>query len=389
MARAGMVHDGLPGIFASESTFAPLLEKTPIPLASEACHLWQLHGLFTLMQVTRMAMKDFTKTLTAGLSRLDGREVVIVGDVGVDEYTLGQVRRISPEAPVPVVEVENEEARLGLAANVAQNISGLGGTPRLISVVGNDVGAEQLRQLLRSAEVPVDHLVVDPSRPTTRKLRVMVQNHHIVRVDYEKKKFLAPPVESEVAKQVKLALESPKVVALIVQDYAKGVISESLVKTCVALAKAKGIKVLADPYRSTPLATYEGVELMTPNHDESIALSGVGADELRASNDTLNEIGRVLMEGVGSQTMVITRGKDGMRVFENGKVVDLPTNAKQVFDVTGAGDTVIAAIALAWGAGFSLVEACALSNFAAGVVVGKIGCVPCRREELVAALHDA
>lgn len=338
------------------------------------------------MQVTRMAIKDFTKTLTAGLSRLDGREVVIVGDVGVDEYTLGQVRRISPEAPVPVVEVEKEEARLGLAANVAQNISGLGGVPRLVSVVGQDVGADQLRQLLRAADVPVEHLVVDPSRPTTRKLRVMVQNHHIVRVDYEKKKFLSPAVEAEVVKQVQAALESPKVVALIVQDYAKGVISENLVKTCVALARAKGLKVLADPYRSTPLATYKGVELMTPNHDESVALSGVGADELRASNDTLNEIGRVLMEGVGSQTMVITRGKDGMRVFEAGKVIDLPTNAKQVFDVTGAGDTVIAALALAWGSGFSLVEACALSNIAAGVVVAKIGCVPCRREELLAAI---
>ena len=333
-------------------------------------------------------MKDFTHTLTAGLSRMDGREVVIVGDVGVDEYTLGQVRRISPEAPVPVVEVEREEARLGLAANVAQNISGLGGVPRLISVVGQDAGADQLKQLLRSSDVPVDHLVTDPSRPTTRKLRVMVQNHHIVRVDYEQRKFLAPAIEAEVVAKVKAALQSPNVVALIVQDYAKGVISESLVRTCVELARARGIRILADPYRSTPLTTYKGVELMTPNNDESVALSGVGADELRASDDTLNQIGRVLMEGVGSKTMVITRGKDGMRVFENGKVVDLPTNAKQVFDVTGAGDTVIAAIALAWGSGFSLVEACALSNIAAGVVVGKIGCVPCRRDELLSALKD-
>lgn len=333
-------------------------------------------------------MKDFTQTLTEGLSRMDGREVVIVGDVGVDEYTLGQVRRISPEAPVPVVEVEREEARLGLAANVAQNISGLGGIPRLISVIGQDSGAEQLKQLLRSSDVPIDHLVTDPSRPTTRKLRVMVQNHHIVRVDYEQRKFLAPSIEADVVTKLKAALQSPKVVALIVQDYAKGVISESLVRTCVELARARGIRILADPYRSTPLATYKGVELMTPNNDESVALSGVGADELRASDDTLNQIGRVLMDEIGSKTMVITRGKDGMRVFENGKVVDLPTNAKQVFDVTGAGDTVIAAIALAWGSGFSLVEACALSNIAAGVVVGKIGCVPCRREELLAALND-
>lgn len=331
-------------------------------------------------------MKDFVQSLTAGLSRLDGREVVIVGDVGVDEYTLGQVRRISPEAPVPVVEVEKEESRLGLAANVAQNVSGLGGVPRLVSVVGDDTGAGLLRDLLKSAEVPVEHLVVDSSRPTTRKLRVMVQNHHIVRVDYEKRKFLSREIEDQVLAQVAKALESPRVVALIVQDYAKGVISETLVSKVVAMARKKGIRILADPYRSTPLSQYKGVDLMTPNHDESISLSGVGADELRASDDTLTEIGHVLMRGIQSETMVITRGRDGMRVFENGKITDLPTNAKQVFDVTGAGDTVIAALALAWGSGFSLVEACALSNIAAGVVVGKVGCVPCRRSELIEAL---
>lgn len=340
-----------------------------------------------MTQVTRMAMKDFTQSLTAGLPQLNGREVVIVGDVGVDEYTLGQVRRISPEAPVPVVEVEKEESRLGLAANVAQNVSGLGGIPRLISVIGDDSGAGLLKDLLKAAEVPVEHLVVDRSRPTTRKLRVMVQNHHIVRVDYEKRKFLSAEIEALVIEQVAKALQSPNVVALIVQDYAKGVISEGLVAKVVAMGRKKGIKILADPYRSTPLVLYRGVDLMTPNHDESVALSGIGADELRASNDTLNEIGRVLMQGIQSETMVITRGRDGMRVFENGKITDLPTNAKQVFDVTGAGDTVIAALALSWGSGFSLVEAAALSNIAAGVVVGKVGCVPCKRSELLEAIQ--
>lgn len=327
-------------------------------------------------------MKNFVAPLRRDLAKLDGREVVIVGDIGVDEYTLGQVRRISPEAPVPVVEVEKEEARLGLAANVAQNVSGLGGVPRLISVVGDDSGAVQIRELLKIANVPTDLLIIDKSRPTTRKLRVMVQNHHIVRVDYEHKKFLSKDIEAQVLANVEKALASPKVAALILQDYAKGVISEGLVAKCVALAKSKHVRVLADPYRSTPLEVYRGVDLMTPNHDESIALSGIGADELRASDGTLDDIGRRLMDGVGSKSMVITRGKDGMRIFENGSAVDLPTNAKQVFDVTGAGDTVIAALSLAWGSGLSLVESCALANIAAGIVVGKIGCVPCKRDEL-------
>jgi len=333
-----------------------------------------------------MAMADFTAGLKRDLSKLDGSEVIIVGDVGVDEYTLGQVRRISPEAPVPVVEVDKEESRLGLAANVAQNVSGLGGIPRLVSVVGDDTGAALIRDLLKVAEVPTDLLVIDRSRPTTRKLRVMVQNHHIVRVDYEQKKFLSPEIEAQVFANVEKALASKKAVALIVQDYAKGVISEGLVAKCVTAAKVRGVRVLADPYRSTPLEVYRGVNLMTPNHDESIALSGIGGDELRASDGTLNDIGRRLMDGVQSTSMVITRGKDGMRIFEDGRVVDLPTNAKQVFDVTGAGDTVIGTLALAWGSGLSLIESCALANIAAGIVVGKVGCVPCRRAELEAVL---
>jgi D-glycero-beta-D-manno-heptose-7-phosphate kinase len=372
-------------LFATSSQDYNLGVRARLP---ETARRGWMPAMSNSQNVTRRAMADFTAPLKRDLSKLDGREVVIVGDIGVDEYTLGQVRRISPEAPVPVVEVEKEESRLGLAANVAQNISGLGGIPRLVSVVGDDTGATLIRGLLKVAEVPTDLLVIDRSRPTTRKLRVMVQNHHIVRVDYEQKKFLAADIEKQVLANVEIALESPKVAALIVQDYAKGVISEGLVAKCVALGKKRGVRILADPYRSTPLDVYRGVDLMTPNHDESIALSGIGGDELRASDGTLNDIGVRLMSAVGSKTMVITRGRDGMRIFEDGNVTDLPTNAKQVFDVTGAGDTVIAALALAWGSGLSLVESCALANIAAGIVVGKVGCVPCRRAELEHVLNS-
>ena len=186
--------------------------------------------------------------------------------------------------------------------------------------------------------------------------------------------------------QFEAVLASPRLVAVIIQDYAKGVVSEPLVKAVVAKAKARGVRILADPYRSTPLETYAGVDVMTPNHDESVALTGVGADELRASDQTLNEIGAALMRRTLAKQMVITRGKDGMRIFEGESACDLPTQARQVFDVTGAGDTVIAALSLAWGSGLSLVEACVLANAAAGVVVGKVGCVPCTREELAGAL---
>ncbi len=312
---------------------------------------------------------------------LRGRQVLILGDVGVDEYVLGQVRRISPEAPVPIVEVENEETRLGLAGNVAQNVASLGGVPVMISAVGQDACAEQLRSLLKQAGVSPAYLVVDDSRPTTRKLRVMVQNHHIVRVDYEQRRLIPEQIENAILHQVIELL--PQVSNVIIQDYAKGVITERLVKEVVRLAHAQGKMVLVDPNSKTPLGIYRGADVMTPNYDESIALSGVKIDELRAQSDALNQIGQKLMHEVGASQMVITRGKEGMRLFEKNQVTDMPTYARQVFDVTGAGDTVIAALALAWGPHFTLEQACAFGNFAAGVVVGKVGCVPCRIDELM------
>jgi rfaE bifunctional protein kinase chain/domain len=331
-------------------------------------------------------MGEYAPHILSHMNDLKGREIVIVGDIGLDEYTLGQVRRISPEAPVPVVEVSSEESRLGLAGNVAQNVASLGGVPRLVSVVGRDATADRLADLLRQSGVSPEHLVVDPTRPTTRKLRVMVQNHHIVRVDYEHRHFLSTEVEDQVIAQVRSLL--PTAAAVIIQDYAKGVISERLVEEVVRTARSLGKKILADPNPRTPLSTYKGVDLMTPNFDESVALTGIPNDDLRKDAGLLDRIGGKLMEVVGSKQMVITLGKDGMRIFENGAAVELPTNAKQVFDVTGAGDTVIAALALAWGSGFTLERSCALANFAAGVVVGKVGCVPCSVDELIEAARE-
>lgn len=339
------------------------------------------------MESKKRQMAEFAPYILQNIHSLQGREVLIVGDIGLDEYVLGQVRRISPEAPVPVVEVEKEEARLGLAANVAQNIASLGGVPRLVSVVGQDGSADQLRKLLAAAGVSPEHLVVDGTRPTTRKLRVMVQNHHIVRVDHEQRQFIAREVEDLILTRVRELL--PKVASVIIQDYAKGVIGERLVQEIVKLSRATGKRVLADPHRTSPLKMYHGVDLMTPNFDEATALSGLFDDDLRKDRTLLDARGRRLMEVVGSRQMVITLGKDGMRIFEDGASIDFPTNARQVFDVTGAGDTVIGALALAWGSGFSLEQSCALANFAAGVVVGKVGCVPCSVEELLESVRGS
>ncbi len=329
--------------------------------------------------------KDYASYVRQNISKLDNKKVIIIGDVGLDEYVFGSVRRISPEAPVPVVEVETQEFRLGLAANVAQNIASLGGVPYLISIVGNDSASEDLRKLLKNANVSTEGLMTSLDRPTTRKTRIMVQNHHIVRVDYERKQFLSEEVEALLLK--KLGEQIDSCVAVIVQDYAKGVLSKSLISKVVTIAHQKNKKVLADPNRLTPIDYYTGVDLMTPNYEESVALSHYMVDSLRPDKNEILKIGNELMKSISSKEMVITRGKEGMSLFQNGQMTEMPTFAKQVADVTGAGDTVVAAIALAWGSGFSLENACALANLAAGVVVAKVGCVPCSREEVLSLVQ--
>lgn len=320
------------------------------------------------------------------IPKLAGKKIMIVGDLGVDEYVQGEVKRISPEAPVPVLDVQSEDQRLGLSANVAQNISALGGVPLLVSVVGKDSTAELLADLLKKHKISPEFLISDTTRPTTRKLRVMAAHHHIVRVDYEHRRFLESAVEDRLLKLVDDKMS--EVDGVILQDYAKGVISERVAHEVIRLARAQKKHVVVDPYKSSPLSLYRGASLMTPNHDESVSLAGFVMDGLRSDKDYINKVGRRLMEGIASDQMVITLGKNGMRLFDRGGTFDLPTFARQVFDVTGAGDTVIAVLTLAWSAGLSLPVACQLANYAAGVVVGKVGCVPCTKEELESYIRE-
>lgn len=327
------------------------------------------------------ALEQFIKNLPEVMPGLQGRRLLVVGDIGLDEYVNGDVRRISPEAPVPVVEVRSQDVRLGLAANVAQNVASLGGIAEMIAVVGADESAERLRQMLRAADVETAHLVVDSSRPTTRKLRVMTEHHHIVRVDFEHKLYLSDAMEKTLLDKVSSRLSA--VDGVVIEDYAKGVFSENTLQQIIQMAKKAGKKVLVDPNRSTPTRYYRGADLMTPNRDEAVALSGLDFDELRTHPDFLFEVGEALLHRAELQHLVLTRGKEGMSLFSAGQVATMPTVARQVFDVTGAGDTVIAAIGLGWVSGLSLQDACLLGNLAAGVVVGKVGCVPCTQKELL------
>lgn len=334
----------------------------------------------------KTATNDLKNKIIKQLPSLENKRVMIIGDIGLDEYVMGQVRRISPEAPVPVLDVEAEDSRLGLSGNVAQNISSLGGYPILISVVGQDSGAESLRQLLKLNKVESDFLVVDQNRPTTRKTRIMAQHHHLVRVDYELRHFLDEVVATKVIAQVQNAMEQTDIV--ILQDYAKGVIGRKIIENVIQIAHSKNKKVLMDPHRTNPASIYEGVDLIKPNFDESLSLVGMTYEDFKLHKKSIKEVGELLRAKVKSEYVILTQGKEGMSIFSNNEEIQVPTYARQVFDVTGAGDTVIAAISLGMAAGWSIEESCVLANFAAGVVVGKVGCVPCGITELQDYIHS-
>ncbi len=320
------------------------------------------------------------KKLISQLPLLKGKKIMILGDVGLDEYIMGDVRRLSPEAPVPILDVESEDVRLGLAANVAQNIKSLGGEPVLISVVGQDSGADLLVHLFRQNQVDVSHLVVDSKRPTTRKTRVMAKHHHLVRVDRETRQFVSSETEAKLLQKVQEVIAS--VDAVVIEDYAKGVVSRTLLQQVVKVARAHGKKTFVDPHQTNSGDFYAGVDLVKPNFSESIALSGLDYDELRDAPEKLIDLGKAVQARTGAKEVVMTLGKNGMIIFSENGTVQVPTYARQVFDVTGAGDTVIAAMTLGVVSGLPLTEACMLANFAAGVVVGQVGCVPCSTSDL-------
>lgn len=325
-------------------------------------------------------MKKIVSSLDTQLGKWEGNKILVFGDVGVDEYFLGPVTRISPEAPVPVVEVSEVQKRLGLSANVALNIKAMGGEPVLFSVIGNDQCGEDLKALLRENKISSDGLNVDAKRPTTRKTRVMSGQHHIVRVDFEDKSELSSDFFSELLKKIEKQIESCS--GVIIQDYAKGVVTSSTAEKIIALANKKNKWVLVDPYRTTSLKAYRGSTFMTPNRDESVALARQVDPQLKGTLEETDKIGKILMEQTNAQQMVVTLGDRGMKIFQKEGILHLPTFARRVFDVTGAGDTVISAMGLGLSAGFSLEMSGVMANLAAGVVVGKIGCAPCSFDEL-------
>lgn len=322
--------------------------------------------------------------LRENLQNLEGRKILVIGDVGLDEYLDGEVRRISPEAPVPVVEIRSRDFRVGLAANVAQNVCSLGGFGLLIGMVGGDEAARDLGHLLKLNGVSEQNLISDATRPTTRKVRVMSGQHHVVRIDFEERKYLTSAVEEKLYQKIEILITQTD--GVILQDYGKGVLSESLIQKIITLAHKAKKQVVVDPHRTTPIQFYRGADIIKPNRDEAFILSGFNLDDLQINEDSILAVGKAIQSQVQCKNVIITQGKSGVVLFQGEKVTHIPTEPKQVFDVTGAGDTYLAAFCLALFSGFEPIVSAVMANAAAGVVVGKVGSVPCSRQELLEAL---
>ena len=320
--------------------------------------------------------------LSAWTDKFPSAKIVVIGDVMLDHYLLGHVTRISPEAPWPVVDVYGDEYRLGGAANVAHNVSALDGRAVLCGLVGEDDAGARLRALLEQQGVKADGLVVDATRPTTVKMRIIGRQQQMMRVDREVKQPLLPgPARQRLLDGVEGALSGAQ--CLVLSDYAKGLFTEGLLKELIQLAKRHRVKIVADP-KVANFDGMKGVTVVTPNHLEAMQIA---AGRVKSTDDIM-EIGRHLLERLDGEAVLITRGEHGMDLFERGgNHHDIKTVAQQVFDVTGAGDTVAAVLALGLACGASMREAATLANAAAGVVVGKVGTATVDRRELRAAIH--
>ncbi len=317
--------------------------------------------------------------LVSIIAAFAGKRIAVLGDLMVDRYYWGAVRRVSPEAPVPVVEVDTESVRLGGAANVANNIRSLGGTPVVIGIVGDDHVGSVLRDLVRDAGFDGSGLVTDASRPTTVKTRVIAQGQHVVRIDNESKAPCSADLRARLVDIVRREL--PALDGIIVEDYNKGVVSKELIREVVALAQDRRTIITVDP-KFDNFLEYKNVTVFKPNRREAEEVLG---GRLRTVEE-VERAGRELLRLLGAENVLLTRGEDGMSLFEgNGGVLHLPSAATNVQDVSGAGDTVIATLTMALASGAAIREACILANCAGGVVVGAVGIVPIRPDELRAA----
>lgn len=321
------------------------------------------------------------EVLIQAVRRFKGKRVLVLGDLIVDRFIWGSVSRICPEAPVPVVEIKTESTRLGGAANVAANIRSLGGMPVPIGVIGDDLDGRSLREMFRSIGSTVSGLVVDKGRPTSIKTRIIAHHQQVCRTDREDRSPLSSSVQMQVVGRFRKAVNTAD--AVVISDYAKGFISRPLLRQVLPRSKAAGKVACIDP-KMIDFTAYSPATVVTPNVSEIEQAAGIPISGTRNLVRAVNKILRV----PGIEHLLVTRGEEGMALFGNcSRPTYIPTVAREVFDVTGAGDTVISTLALGLVSGLSALEAAVLSNIAAGIVVGKLGTASVSTDELIESVH--
>lgn len=315
------------------------------------------------------------------LDTIQHRRIVVLGDVMLDEFVWGDVTRISPEAPVPVVDVRRESIHLGGAANVLANLVALGTKGSVIGVIGADATGERLRAGLKTLGEYKDTLIVDDSRPSTSKTRIVAHNQLVVRADRESRTPVNSKIEDQIISRMKEELSNAS--ALVVSDYDKGVVTPRILGEILPFAYER-LPVLVDP-KLRNFASYRPATLVTPNHHEALRMSNSEDD----TDDGLRAAAKLIQQRLGCDAVLITRGDKGMMLLGNDdQPAYVKTAAREVYDVTGAGDTVIAALAVGLAAGATMIEAAMFANQAAGIVVGKVGTATASVEELRRAFAD-
>ncbi len=322
-------------------------------------------------------MTQLTKTRAAEiLQTLRDRYVLVLGDVMLDEFVWGDVTRISPEAPVPVVDVRRESMHLGGAANVLANLVALGARGSVVGVVGDDAAGRRLQTGLSELGSQAQYLLIDASRPSTTKTRIIAHSQLVVRADRESRSPVTGKLEERIVSCLKDALRQAD--AFVVSDYDKGVVTSSILREILPVAYGR-VPVLIDP-KLRNFNSYRPATLVTPNHLEALRMS----DTEDHSDDGSLHAAKVIRDKLGCDAVLITRGDRGMMLLEgDGRPVFVETAAREVYDVTGAGDTVIAALAGALASGATMIEAASFANHAAGIVVGKVGTATATAEELL------
>lgn len=316
------------------------------------------------------------------IDRFSEARVLVIGDIIMDEYVWGNVSRISPEAPVPVVEVKRETKMLGGAANVIHNIATLGATPILCGVIGKDSTGRKILDEIARMDLTSDGIITEEDRPTSIKTRVVAHDQQVVRFDRESRADIRPESIQRILKFIKKNLDN--IDAIVVSDYGKGVVSAPLMKGLRQLVQDDSVVIAVDP-KTGNFEYYYGVNVITPNHHEAAIFCRFEVFD----QETLIRAGNHILRELNCRSVLITQGKEGMTLFENGgDITHIPTLAKKVYDVTGAGDTVIGTFSLGLATGLDLRSAAIISNFAAGIVVGEVGTSAVSAEDLKKAIGD-